>query len=108
MVGARRPPCRARLTSPGCAAGPGCLASSRLLFILDAFDSYAEALHGAAHSTVTGSTLASPAGAARVVEVVLGVYSVAVFATLAGALGAFFLQSRGPDESQVPAEGPVS
>ncbi|MBO1752177.1 hypothetical protein J4G33_10225 [Actinotalea sp. BY-33] len=68
------------------------LASSQLLYVLEAFDSYAQALHGAALATITGQPLRSPDGAARVLEVVLSVYSVAVFATLAGALGAYFLE----------------
>lgn len=78
------------------------LAASQLLYLLDAYDSYAAALHGAALATVTGEPLASPAPVARAVEVVLAVYSVAVFATLAGALGAYFLQRPGSP----PVAGP--
>lgn len=70
------------------------LAGSQLLYLLEAFDTYAEALHGAALATITGQPLASPAPAARLIEVVLSIYSVAVFATLAGALGAYFLEQR--------------
>ncbi|WNB86221.1 hypothetical protein [Cellulomonas sp. ATA003] len=68
------------------------LASSQLLYIVGAFDSYADALHAAALATVTGEPFGSPDPAARVLEVTLATYSVAVFATLAGALGAYFLQ----------------
>ncbi|MCO1660897.1 hypothetical protein [Pseudonocardia humida] len=70
------------------------LASSQLLYVLGAYDSYAEALHDAALATITGEPLAAASGFARVLEVLLAVYSVAVFATLAGALGAFFLAGR--------------
>jgi voltage-gated potassium channel len=49
---------------------------------------------GVTLATVTGEPLAAAGGIARIVEVVLAVYSVIVFATLAGALGAFFLQRR--------------
>ena len=70
------------------------LATSQLLYLVDAFDSYAEALHGAALATIAAEPLASPAPAARILEVVLSIYSVAVFATLAGALGAYFLEQR--------------
>lgn len=70
------------------------LAASQLLYLLETFDAYADALHGAALATITGEPLASPAPAARIIEVVLSVYSVAVFATLAGALGAYFLEQR--------------
>lgn len=78
------------------------LASSQLLYLLDAYDSYADSLHGAALATITGEPLASRAPVARVVEVILVTYSVAVFATLAGALGAYYLQRQGP-----PAPAPV-
>ena len=70
------------------------LASSQLLYVLGAYDTYGPALHEAALATVTGEPLSTDAGFARVLEVVLAVYSVAVFATLAGALGAYFLDPR--------------
>ena len=70
------------------------LASSQLLYVLGAYDSYGPALHEAALATVTGEPLSTEAGFARVLEVALAVYSVAVFATLAGALGAYFLENR--------------
>jgi voltage-gated potassium channel len=70
------------------------LASSQLLYVVGTYDDYASALHGAALATVTGEPLSAEGGIARAVEVVLAVYSVAVFATLAGALGAYFLARR--------------
>ena len=85
------------------------LAASQLLYLLEAFDAYADALHGAALATITGEPLTSPAPAARIIEVVLSIYSVAVFATLAGALGAYFLERRpapGPP-ALVPPDAPV-
>lgn len=72
------------------------LATSQLLYVLRVYDNYADALHDAALATVAGEPLAAQAGLAQVLDVVLAVYSVAVFATLAGALGAFFLRDR-PD-----------
>ena len=74
------------------------LASSQLLYVLGAYDSYGPALHAAALATVTGEPLPTDAGFARVLEVALAVYSVAVFATLAGALGAYFFDSRDPSQ----------
>lgn len=71
------------------------LASSQLLYVLGAYSGYADALHDAALATVTGEPLAAAGGLARTLEVLLAVYSVIVFATLAGSLGAFFLQRRG-------------
>ncbi|WP_336924035.1 hypothetical protein [Aquipuribacter sp. SD81] len=77
------------------------LASSQLLLVLGEHDSFAAALHDAALATITGDPLEAPGAVARVLEVVLGVYSVVVFATLAGALGAYFLGQRpAPDEDE--------
>ncbi|MDF2967903.1 MAG: hypothetical protein K0Q93_1681 [Nocardioidaceae bacterium] len=65
------------------------------VFVAETFTDYGRALHGAALATVTGEPPAADGAVARVLEVVLAIYSVVVFATLAGALGAFFLQKRG-------------
>lgn len=81
------------------------LASSQALYLLGSYPSYTAALHGAALSTVTGEPLPGPDGFSRVLEVVLAVYSVAVFATLAGALGAYYL--RRPEGTTPPADGAV-
>ncbi len=70
------------------------LAVSQLLYVVGAYATYGTALHDAALATVTGEPLAAAGGLARTPEVVLAVYSVAVFATLAGALGAYFLGDR--------------
>ena len=84
------------------------LASSQLLYVLGAYDSYGAALHESALATVTGQPLTADAAFARVLEVVLAVYSVAVFATLAGALGAYFLehgrtaQQNAPESATAP------
>lgn len=83
------------------------LASSQLLFVLGAYDSYGTALHDAALATVTGQPLATDHGAARFLEVALAVYSVAVFATLAGALGAYFLENRGDSPEVTRTHLPV-
>lgn len=68
------------------------LGSSQLLFEFDIYDSYANALHAAALAAITGEPLAKPDGFAKVLEVVLSVFSVGVFATLAATLGAYFLE----------------
>lgn len=70
------------------------LAASQLLFEFAAYDTYADALHDAAYAAVTGQPLTADAGFARVLELVLAVYSVVVFAALAGMLGAYFLERR--------------
>ncbi|RJK92777.1 hypothetical protein [Vallicoccus soli] len=81
------------------------LASSQLLLVLGSYDDYGPALHDAALATVTGAELAADDGFAQVLEVVLAVYSVAVFATLAAALGAYFLQPQQAGREQEPGRG---
>ena len=76
----------------GLVTGVVVIGSSQLLYVTHTFTDYGQALHGAALATVTGEPLAADGAVARVLEVVLAVYSVAVFATLAAALGAFFLR----------------
>lgn len=72
------------------------LASSQLLYATGTHDSYADALFEAAMATITGSGLTPDTAFARILQVLLAVYSVAVFATLAGSLGAFFLRGSDP------------
>lgn len=67
------------------------LAASQLLYVLGDYDDYAVALYDAALATVSGEPLSADSGLARILDVLLAVYSVAVFATVAGALGAYFL-----------------
>jgi voltage-gated potassium channel len=76
------------------------LAASQLLYVVGAYDSYGPALYDAALATVSGEPLSAEGGLARFLDVVLAVYSVAVFATVAGALGAYFL-GRSQDEAAV-------
>ncbi|NKX52270.1 hypothetical protein HER39_17180, partial [Arthrobacter deserti] len=69
------------------------LASSQLLYISGSYGSYTDALPDAALATITGRELSVDDGFARLLHVLLAVYSVVVFATLAGSLGAFFLRT---------------
>ena len=82
------------------------LVSSQLLFITGAYDDYVDALYEAARVSIIGTGLTAQTGFSRLLEVVLSIYSVVVFATLAGALGAFFLQGqsvkRRADEGDLP------
>ena len=82
------------------------LASSQLLYVVGAYADYGTALHDAALATVTGQPLVTDHGFARFLEVGLAVYSVAVFATLAGALGAYFLEGRRAAAAE-PVDRPV-
>lgn len=70
------------------------LASSQLLYEFATYDSYARALHDTTLAVVSGEPLTVDDPFANVAEVVLALYSVVVFATLAGTLGAFFIERR--------------
>lgn len=82
------------------------LGSSQLLYEFGSFERYGDALHAAALATVTGEPIGQPGGFARVLEVLLAGFSVVVFATLAGSLGAYFLESRTGRPGSAGAAGP--
>ncbi len=67
------------------------LGSSQLLYGFGAYTSYGVALHATALAAITGEPLGRPGSFAQVLEVLLAIFSVVVFATLAGTLGAYFL-----------------
>lgn len=86
------------------------LATSQLLYATDTHSEYGEALFETAMATITGSGITPQTGFARVVQVVLAVYSIGVFATLAGSLGAFFLRAddrRGSEPGRQAVLPPV-
>lgn len=56
------------------------------------YRSLAAALHDVAFAAATGQPMGLRTTGAQVMELFLGVYSVAIFASLAGAVGAFFLE----------------
>lgn len=70
------------------------LGSSQLLYQFSGYSRYGEALHAAALATITGQALERPDAFSQVLEVVLAVFSVVVFAALAGTVGAFFVERR--------------
>lgn len=70
------------------------LASSQLLYATGEHASYVDALFESAMAAVTGTGITGTSTFSRIVQVLLAVYSVAVFATLAGTLGAFFLREK--------------
>jgi voltage-gated potassium channel len=67
------------------------LGSSQLLYEFGVYAHYGQALHAAALAAMTGEPLNRPDGFAQVLEVVLAVFSLIIFAALAGTVGAFFL-----------------
>lgn len=75
------------------------LSASQILYQSDAYDGFGTALHDAALATITGEPLSTRAGIAQVLEVGLALYSVVVFATLAGVIGAYFVDGRKDDQS---------
>lgn len=74
-----------------------------LLYQFADYPSYASALHDAALATVTGQRTDATSAVAQWLEVVLAVYSVVIFASLAGALGAHFLSDDRREELAGPA-----
>ncbi|MGR2752100.1 hypothetical protein [Agromyces arachidis] len=68
------------------------LAASQLHYLTGDGISYGEALYQTALATVTGAPLEGDSPLTRILHVALSVYSVVVFATLAGSLGAYFLE----------------
>jgi voltage-gated potassium channel len=89
----------------GAVTGVVILAASQLLYVLGNYDDYAVALYDAALATVSGEPLSADSGLARVLDVLLAVYSVAVFATVAGALGAYFLDRNRTDTDGAARSG---
>lgn len=68
------------------------LAASQLLFEFAGYDSYPDAFHDAAYSAVSGQPIGVDHALAQVLELVLALYAVIVFAFLAGTLGAYLLE----------------
>lgn len=82
------------------------LTSSQLLFEFGSSENYAQALHDALYAAVVGQPMTDESAFARVLELLLAIYSVVVFATLAGTLGAFFLERRGEEAAEAPSDLP--
>ncbi|MEO7589371.1 MAG: hypothetical protein ABIS84_15235 [Arachnia sp.] len=81
------------------------LAASQLLYGLTPEASYGSALYEASLATITGSGFTVQTGFAKILHVGLATYSVAVFATLAGTLGAYFLRGQPPQHPSVGVDG---
>lgn len=70
------------------------LAAGQFLFEFGGYDSYGEALYDSAMAAITGQGLEGDTSLSRILGVALALYSVVVFASLAAALGAFFMHDR--------------
>ncbi len=85
---------RSRLAAVAAVTVMVILLSANVLFEFGGIAPYGAALHDAALATITGEPTSGSRGVSQVMDVLLGLYSVIVFATVAGALGAFFLEKR--------------
>lgn len=74
-------------------------AAADVLYRADAVRPYGAALHAAALAAINGEPIGSDHGVAQALDVVLAIFAVVFFATLAGTAGAYFLERR--DEQRV-------
>ena len=70
------------------------LGASQILYEYGPGLSYGQALHQTALGAIGGEPLQAPGAVAAGVEIVLAIHAAVVFATLAGSLGAYFLERR--------------
>ncbi|MEV0881834.1 hypothetical protein AB0I85_28895 [Micromonospora echinofusca] len=83
------------------------LTAGQLLTLTGSYPTHGRALHAAALTTITGVPLGATDTFSQILELVLAVYSVMVFGTLAGAVGAYFLShGRTADEPVRQDPGP--
>ncbi|HWC14255.1 MAG TPA: hypothetical protein VG929_06640 [Actinomycetota bacterium] len=75
------------------------LIAANLLYEFAGVQPYGSALHAAALATITGEPIRAETPVAMVLNVVLALYSVVVFAAVAGSLGAFFLEQTAEDDA---------
>lgn len=66
----------------------------QLLCAMESSTDYLAAIHEAAMAAFTSSGMTRTGAFSKALQLVLAMYSVVIFATLAGSLGAFFLQSQ--------------
>ena len=80
------------------------LAAAELLFSFSGYDSFARCLHDTCLAAITGEPLGQRDVFAQVMEVLLAAFSITVFGSLAGVLGAFFLDTdrRSREAAQQP------
>ncbi|MCD9624526.1 hypothetical protein [Rhabdothermincola salaria] len=71
------------------------LGGSQILYEYGPGVTYAEALHDVAFATISGEPFGLDGAVAGTLELTLALYATILFATLAGSLGAFFLERTG-------------
>lgn len=77
------------------------LLSANVLFEFGGIRPYGLALHDAAMATISGESTSGTNAVAQLLNVVLALYSVVVFAAVAGSVGAFFLERRAEDQAVI-------
>jgi len=86
-----------RLASLAAVTAVVILAASQMLYLLEVFDTYGEALAATALATISGEPLEQATATAWTASVLLALYSVVVFGSVAGSIGAYFLQRAGEE-----------
>jgi voltage-gated potassium channel len=89
---------RDRLTTVAAVTVIVILLSANVLFEFGGIRPYGNALHAAALATISGEPTSGTSGITQLLDVLLALYSVAIFAAVAGTVGAFFLERRAEDE----------
>lgn len=87
------------------------LTGSQLLYEFGEVGPYEQALYVTTLAVIAGETFGPATAVGRLLEVTLVAFSVGVFATLAGSLGAYFLETRRPSalsEQHLAAPPPIS
>ena len=84
------------------------LAASQLVYEFGEVRPYGEALYVTALAVIAGETFGARSGLGRVLETVLVTFSVGIFATLAGSLGAYFLRPEAAQPAGEAAGRPAS
>lgn len=91
---------RSRLATVGAITAIVILMSANLLYEFVGIDPYSEALYRAALAAIVGEPVGRQDGLAKVLDIILSLYSVLIFAAVAGSAGAFFLE-RDSSETDV-------
>ncbi len=96
---------RDRLTTVAAVTVIVILLSANVLFEFGGIRPYGNALHAAALATISGEPTSisgeptsGTSAVAQLLDVLLALYSVVIFAAVAGTVGAFFLERRAEDE----------
>lgn len=88
---------RSRLSTVAAVTVVVVLLSANVLFEFGNIRPYGDALRAAALATITGEPTLGDTAIAKILDVVLALYSVVIFGAVAGSVGAFFIERRAED-----------